>query len=60
MLSNEKQKGGGSGGEGGGKELGRVEGRETTIRVYYVRKKLLPIKGKKNVHKYRIIPTSIL
>ena len=46
MLSNEKQKGGGSGGEGGGKELGRVEGRETTIRVYYVRNiKLFSIKG---------------
>jgi hypothetical protein len=36
FFSNERQKGSGSG-RGGGEELGGVKGRETVIRIYYVR-----------------------
>ena len=37
FFSNERQRGSGSGGEEGGKELGGVEEGETVIRIYYVR-----------------------
>ena len=32
-------------GRRGGEDLGRIEGRETVIRIYYVRKSLFSIKG---------------
>lgn len=33
-------------GWGDGEKLGRVEGEETIVRIYYIRKNLFPIKGK--------------
>jgi hypothetical protein len=51
---NDTQKGVDPDGRGGGEELGRVEGRETIINIYYVRK-IISNKKKNNMLEYRSI-----
>jgi hypothetical protein len=47
LFSNEREKQVDLGGTGGQEELGRVEGRETIVRIYYVR-------GKKSIFNKRV------
>lgn len=59
LFSDESQKGSGYGREGDEKKLGGTEGKETVIRIYYVRFKKTIFNKRKNKDKIEILKKNL-